>query len=109
MSDSLQPCGLQPGSSVYGVLQATVLEWVALPSSRRSSQPRDQTRVSCIIRFLTTKATWEAPGQPLVVINHVITYIRLWDIKAKTELFAPHPLLTKQCLARNKCLVNISE
>ena len=30
-----------PGSSVYGILQARILEWVAKPSSRRSSQPRD--------------------------------------------------------------------
>ena len=30
-----------PGSSVHGILQAGVLEWVALPSSRGSSRPRD--------------------------------------------------------------------
>ena len=30
-----------PSSSVHGILQATILEWVAMPSSRRSSQPRD--------------------------------------------------------------------
>ena len=36
-----------PGSSVHGILQARILEWVAMPSSRRSSQPRDQTQVSC--------------------------------------------------------------
>ena len=33
-----------PGSSVLGVLQARILEWVAIPFSRGSSQPRDQTR-----------------------------------------------------------------
>ena len=31
-----------------GILQARILEWVAMPSSRGSSQPRDQTHVSCI-------------------------------------------------------------
>ena len=40
-------CSL-PGSSVHGILQARILEWVAIPSSRGSSQPRDQTQVSCI-------------------------------------------------------------
>ena len=35
-------------SSVHGILQARVLEWVAVPSSRESSQPRDQTCVSYI-------------------------------------------------------------
>ena len=35
-----------PGSSVHGILQARILEWVTMPSSRGSSQPRDQARVS---------------------------------------------------------------
>ena len=39
-----------PGSSVHGILQARTLEWIAIPFSRRSSQPRDQTQVSCIDR-----------------------------------------------------------
>jgi hypothetical protein len=43
-----------PGSSVHGILQARILEWVAIPFSRASFQPRDQTWVSCIIgRFFT--------------------------------------------------------
>ena len=37
-----------PGSSVHGTLQARILEWVAMPSSRASSRPRDQTCVSFI-------------------------------------------------------------
>ena len=37
-----------PGSSVHGILQARILEWVAISFSRGSSQPRDWTRVSCI-------------------------------------------------------------
>ena len=40
-------CSL-PGSSVHGILQAKILEWGAVPFSRGSSQPRNQTRVSCI-------------------------------------------------------------
>ena len=42
-----------PGSSVHGILQARILEWVAMPSSRGSSPPRDETcisYVSCISR-----------------------------------------------------------
>ena len=39
-------CSL-PGSLVHGVLQARILEWVAISFSRRSSQTRDQTRISC--------------------------------------------------------------
>ena len=39
-------CSL-PGSSVHEILQARTLEWVAMPFSRGSSQPRDRTYVSC--------------------------------------------------------------
>ena len=42
-----------PGSSVHGILQARILAWVAMPSSRGSSRPRDLTHVpyvSCIGR-----------------------------------------------------------
>ena len=50
-----------PGSSVYGILQARTLSWAAIPFSRGSSQPRDQTQVSCIVgRFFTTWDTREA-------------------------------------------------
>ena len=46
-------CG-PPGSSVHGTLQARILEWVVMPSSRESSQPRDRTQVSNIAgRFFT--------------------------------------------------------
>ena len=50
-----------PGSSVHGVLQARMLEWVAISFSRRSSQPRNWTQVSCIAgRFFTDWAKREA-------------------------------------------------
>ena len=37
-----------PGSSVHEILQARILEWVAMPSSRGSSRPRDRTHISCV-------------------------------------------------------------
>ena len=37
-----------PGSSLHGILQARILEWVTMPSSGGFSQPRDQTCTSCI-------------------------------------------------------------
>ena len=47
-----------PDSSVCGTFQARILQWVAMPFSRGSSQPRDRTRVSHIAgRFLTLWAT----------------------------------------------------
>ena len=47
--------------TVHRILQARILEWVAFPFSRGSSQPRDQTQVSCIAGgFSTSWATKEA-------------------------------------------------
>ena len=53
-----------------GILQARVLEWLAIPSFRRSSQPRNRTHISCIAGgFFTFRATREAQkyssGQPI--------------------------------------------
>ena len=52
-----------PGPSVHGILQARILEWVAMPSSGGSSWPSDQTQVSCFGRqILYHWATREIPG-----------------------------------------------
>ena len=49
-----------PGSSVHRILQARIVEWVAIPSSRGSSWPRNQTWVSCTAgRFFTSKPPWD--------------------------------------------------
>ena len=50
-----------PGSSVHGVFQAKILEWVAISYSRGSTQPKDQTAPPALTgRFFTTSTTWEA-------------------------------------------------
>ena len=55
-----------PGSSVNGILQARILEWVAISYSRASFQLRDRTWVSCIAgRFFTVKPPREAPMDSL--------------------------------------------
>ena len=52
-----------PGSPVHGIHQARILQWVAVPFSRGSSQPSDPTLVSCIAgRFFTIWAIREAPS-----------------------------------------------
>ena len=59
-------CSL-PGSTVHGILQARILEWVAISFSRRSSWPRDWTWVSRIVgRCFTIWATREVPGYLVV-------------------------------------------
>ena len=59
-----------PGFCVHGMFQARTLEWVAISSFRGSSQPRDETCVSCISctagRFFTT----EPPGKPIIYCNN---------------------------------------
>ena len=47
-----------PGSSAHGILQARILEWVAMPSSKGSFWPKDRTRVSCLLH-------WQAGSLPL--------------------------------------------
>ena len=67
----------QAGSSVYGILQAAILEWVAIPFSRGSSWLRDQTLICCIAGgFFTT--------EPLVNPKCVVASERRQSEKANT-------------------------
>ena len=62
-----------PDSSIHGILQARILEWIAIPYSRASSWPRDQTQVSSIAgRFFTIWATWEAIDTLLLTNVHCL-------------------------------------
>ena len=55
-----------PGSSVHGILQARVLEWVVRSSSRGSSWPRDRIGVSlCLLRWQEGSLPLVPPGEPL--------------------------------------------
>ena len=64
------------GSSVHGILQARVLEWVAIPFSRGSSQLRDQTQFSCTGRQILYRVSqglikpWNSPGKNTGMGNH---------------------------------------
>ena len=73
---TLQPCPTlcdpmdcsQPDSTVQGILQARILEWVAMPSSRGSSWPRDSTCISCTAGGFSTA---EPPGKLNILKNSV--------------------------------------
>ena len=70
MSDSLRPVDCRPpSSSVHGILQARILEWVAISFSRGSSQPRDRTQVSHIAGRLFNLCK---PGKPRDLLKDVI-------------------------------------
>ena len=58
------------GSSIHGILQARILEYVTIPFSRVTSQPRDWTRVSCIAgKFFTIWAMREAHILGILAFN----------------------------------------
>ena len=54
-----------PGSSVHGISLARILEWVAISFSRASSQPRDQSFVSCIFCIGNWSLDHCSPGKPM--------------------------------------------
>ena len=64
-----------PGFSFHGILEAIILEWDAMPSSRGSSQRRDWTHVTCIAgRFFTHLTTWEARFTPLPLVKDNVDF-----------------------------------
>ena len=84
--------GSPPGFSVRGILQARILEWVAMPSSRGSSQPRDQTRVSLsLLHWQVGSLPLAPPGMP-----HPCIYGQLIDDKGgKTKQWRKESLFNK--------------
>ena len=71
-----------PGSSVHGILPATILKWVAISFSRRSSWPRDWTCISCIScigrQILYPLSHWEASHETVflqITTSQDIDYI----------------------------------
>ena len=66
-----------------GILQARILEWVAMHSARGSSQPRDQTCIShvpaLVVGFFTTSNTWKLRGMPKTKYLQVLSQ---WNLLA---------------------------
>ena len=87
-----------PGSSIYGILQARILEWVAISSSKGSSWHRDWTRtscVSCVGRWvLYHRATWEA--------NDVAPPFSLETLLPETWAARDEAQVPRGCYARRK-------
>ena len=70
-------CSL-PGSSVHAILQARILEWVAIPFSRGSSQPGDWTWISCIAgSFFTVWAIRETKYKCFIQLQYWVITIHL--------------------------------
>ena len=79
-----------PGSSVRGILQARILERVAMPSCQGTSRPRDHTQVSYVsctgIGFFTTSATWPTGGPHRAGLampcTNLCGYLTSWDSRS---------------------------
>ena len=63
-------CG-PPGSSVHGILQARILEWVAMPSSRGSSRPMGWSHISCLLHWQVGSLPLVPPEMPFAKIKIV--------------------------------------
>ena len=84
-----------PGSFVHQIFLARILEWVAMPSSRGSFQPRDQTCISCV----SCTAGGFSPTEPLGICSTVnpcclsIPYVVACICQSQAlNLFISHPL-----------------
>ena len=83
-----------PGSSIRGILQARILEWIASPFSRGSSQLRDRNWVSRTAgRFFTVWVTREAPKQQQQLIKHYCTsWVQRWTHITLKQPYEEAPL-----------------
>ena len=70
---------IPPGSCVHGILQARLLEWVAIPSSRGSSQPRDRTHVSFVSSIAGSFFTAEPPEKPCLYIHMYLFFSKCFS------------------------------
>ena len=73
--------------TVHGILQARILEWVAFPFSRGSSQPRDWAQVSSIAgRFFTSWTTMEAHSEVNKYRNYTYSFYIIFSLLTTTYL-----------------------
>ena len=116
----------QPGSSVHGIFQARILEWVAISSSRGSSWPRAETSVSrgpCISRQLlfTTEPTGMPTLVPMNPQNYLLGYMLwgtwwppyLFSIKSRTKwnwlLQIKQSIITQKWCNTDECIIGFQK
>ena len=83
LSNACNPIdGSPPGSSAHRISQARILEWVAISSSRGSSQPRDRTcnsRVSCIGRQIFLPLSHQGSPDSTYRLQHMISFTHQYN------------------------------
>ena len=83
-----------PGSSVHGILQARTLEWVAMPSSRASSRPRDRTHDSCSSCTVNGLFTTRPLGKPNFSATSILILVPLFTKNPDIGLIVAETLST---------------
>ena len=99
-----------PSSSVHGILQARIREWVAVPSSRESSWLRDQTYLSCGSCMAGRFFTSEPPGKPLIGYTPIQNkkFKKIAGSKSLRSAFTLKDFLMEKLLLINFLTFNIS-
>ena len=103
MSDSCDPmvCSL-PGSSVHGILQARIPEWVAIFFSRGSSRPRDRTWVSCIAGRLSSEPRGKTLKTTKKTLLELINSVKQNQEKQKMFLKLKYFSIAKETINKMK-------
>ena len=100
-----------PGSSVHGILQAGILEWVAMPSSRGSFPLRDQTCISYVSFigrwFFTTSSTRESPYYLWTCIKYAKNTVNHQKLPLTEHLFCEEHVLNVLLLFSNPSIAKI--
>ena len=96
-----------PGSSVHGILQARILEWIAISFCRESSWPRDWTTSLILLHWQAGSLPWESPGKPgnqivlqIKNVQPLLIHIGLNSSKLK-GLFTAHITAPEASLSRD--------
>ena len=79
-------CG-PPGSSVHGILQARILNWVAMTSSMASSQPRNRNCLFCLLHWQAGSLPLAPPGKPSIFfyILKLLKEIYIFTIQSEVK------------------------
>ena len=95
-----------PGSSVHGILQAGILEWVAISPFRGSSGPRDQTQISWVSCVGETFFTKEQVGEFKWILPLFQSWMGKWPIKREIQAVAGgegEPVVLEVVAGRGGC------
>ena len=99
----------QPSSSVHGILQTRLQEWVAMSSSRGASRPGDQTRISCIsytVGGCLLLSHWGSPKMNILVHLFSHPFWLLWNIYFSKKIWTYLTLLTYYHIAFQKAFIH---